>query len=307
MSNLHVSGAWGMRSRFLYVAAFALLGAFLLSACGGAAMATPTPIPADIVRPEQPTPPLSTAEPRFQLEPSTREPVFVYTPTPLPDVAAGASSAKDFRSQLLRSYLMDQPPTALGIAPGGVTIVDKPGGRAVATVPGAGSVTVSGRSADGKWLAVFTDGAAAGWVPEGSLVLFGADDLKVVDKTFSPAPVATLIAGALTPVSTPLDVVLAERAKTPASTPEGGAAQQVLGATPGDAQQDSAQGATVGRIAGGNNANLRKGPSTTTAVLTSLAPGSSIVIVGQSDDGGWYQVRTPAGDGWIAASLVENE
>lgn len=274
------------------------LAVLVLSACGGAGLATPTAIPADVVRPDQPTPVLSTAMPRFRLEESPREPVIVTTPeAQTPDAFDGAS-LEEKRAALLASWLMDQPPSALGIAPGGASIVDNPGGRVIASLPAAGTVTVTGRSADGAWLAVFTEGAVGGWVPAGSLILYGADDLTVVDKPFAPAPVATLLAEAMLPVSTPLAAIIERRAQTPEAIAPDAAGD-------GQAGEGGPLQVSVGRISGGNNVNLRAGPSTGTTVLASLAPGSNLIVFRRSEDGAWYQVRTPEGDGWVAASLVE--
>lgn len=290
MSNLQIPRSLSALAPFV-------IAALLLAACGGAGLATPTAIPADIVRPDQPTPVLSTAMPRFRLEESTREPVFVTTPAAQGDGSFDAATLERQRAALLASFLMDQPPSALGIAPGGATIVDNPGGRFVASVPAAGTVTVTGRSADGAWLAVFTEASVGGWVPAQSLILYGADDLTVVDKPFAPAPVATLLAKAMTPVSTPLAAIIERRAQTPTAVPPD-VAGNGQSATGGPLQ------VSVGRISGGNNVNLRAGPSTSTTALASLAPGSNLVVFRLSEDGAWYQVRTPEGDGWVATSLV---
>ena len=61
---------------------------------------------------------------------------------------------------------------------------------------------MTGRSADGQFLAVYNDAAIAGWVPAGQLKLFGGDDLTVVDSAISPGPIATLIADAMQPLAT---------------------------------------------------------------------------------------------------------
>ena len=90
----------------------------------------------------------------------------------------------------------------MGIATGGTTVVDEPGGSVLATVPAGSTLTVTGRSADGDFLAVYDDSGIYGWVAAGSLKLFGAEDLTVVEGAISPAPVVTLMAEAMQPLET---------------------------------------------------------------------------------------------------------
>ena len=54
--------------------------------------------------------------------------------------------------------------------------------------------------------------------------------------------------------------------------------------------------------------NVRSGPGTRFAALGSLAPESGVQIIGQNDDGDWYQVRLEDGEeGWVSASLLRLE
>ncbi len=273
-----------------------LLVPLLFAACSGPGMATPTPIPADIVRPAQPTPQFSTAQPQFRLEPVTAEPVFVATEEASRLLTPPAPSSD---RSLLRRFLMNQPPSALGIAPGGTVLYDEPGGSVVAAVPAAGSVTVTGRSADGAWLAAFDRTSIAGWVPAGDLVLFGDDDLTVVTTAFSPAPVATMLAEAMQPQGTPIQAALTAIARTPVpaiGTPPPPAAAGETALLEGEP--------VVGSVTSTGNLNLRDQPSTDGAVIASLPSGASVVVLGRSDDGAWLRVRTPRGDGWLSAQYV---
>lgn len=285
-----------MNRRMIRPAALLWAGMLMLAGCGGAGLATPTPIPADVVRPAQPTPVLSTAAPQFRLDRSTPEPIFVSTEeisealTPPP--------ARDNRS-LLRAFLMDQPPTAMGIATGGVTLLDAPNGSAIASVPAGKAVTVTGRSADGAWLAAFTEDSTAGWIPAGSVVLFGADDLITVDKAFSPGPVATMLAKAMTPVASPVAIALTARARTP-DTPQAAGTPE-----PEDKPGPAGTGAAaIGTVQSTGNLNLRDRPSTDGTVVGSLPPRAQVVALGRTADAVWLQVRTPAGDGWVSAQFV---
>ena len=51
--------------------------------------------------------------------------------------------------------------------------------------------------------------------------------------------------------------------------------------------------------------NIRSGPGIRFAASGSLAPGSGVQVIGQSEDGDWYQVRLEDGaEGWVSASLL---
>ncbi len=291
-------------------AGFAALSALVgLAGCSGAIAPTPTAIPADVARPEQSTPVFSTDAPRFRLSTETPEAIFI-TPTPARDVEALAAlpPAGPSQGELLKALLMNQPPSAMGITSGGVTLLAAPGGgEAVASVPGATTLTVTGRSADGAWLAAFTSEALAGWVPASSLVLFGEADLQVVADAFSPAPVATMLAEAMIPVSTPMAAFFAALTATPeppadtTPAPEADAEVPSAGAEPEIAGGESV---LLGAVTADGNVNLRATANAAGVVVASLPAGSELVAVGRSEAGDWLRVRTPAGDGWVAAALV---
>ncbi len=168
-----------------------------LTACGGPPSAA-TAIPADVARPDQPTPVFADATP------------LPAAATLTPDASGGALPSGDGvtdsatsapRLDLITGLLATpRPPTALGIATGGATLLDAPGGAALQSLPAGTTVTVTGRSADGNWLAAYTEAAVAGWVAAGNLRLFGADDLTVVERAEGPGPIATLIAEAMEPI-----------------------------------------------------------------------------------------------------------
>ena len=56
-------------------------------------------------------------------------------------------------------------------------------------------------------------------------------------------------------------------------------------------------------FAGGGPVNLRSGPGTGFAVAGSLEAGGSLPLIGRSADGQWWQVQTPGGPVWVAASV----
>jgi uncharacterized protein YraI len=50
--------------------------------------------------------------------------------------------------------------------------------------------------------------------------------------------------------------------------------------------------------------NVRTGPSTAYTVLTVVAGGTRLPVLGSNSDGSWYQVKSPAGTGWVSAPFV---
>jgi len=53
-----------------------------------------------------------------------------------------------------------------------------------------------------------------------------------------------------------------------------------------------------------SNVNIRSGPSTDYEIVDTLSIGESLEIVGRNDDSSWWQVSTPSGLAWVAASVV---
>ena len=194
-----------MRKRVLGVAIMILT---LAAGCGGgAAQGTPTPIPASVVRPVQPTPVYPDRADVFTLATPAATPIFI-APTPEPPPAAALSVVESGPAGWQALLAIDQPPSAIGIATGGAVIYDSPSGSVLKSVRATGVLNVTGISEDGRWLSVYDEDAAFGWTPVGQLVLYGADDLTVVSEAVDPAVVATLIADVMQPV-TVLDDLMA--------------------------------------------------------------------------------------------------
>lgn len=169
----------------------------LLAACGGAPT-TPTPLPADVVRPEQPTPIYGDSA-TFSDVAAT--PIFatpIYTPSTSISAAITAVAPA-----LNIAALAQLPPTGMGIVLGGTSLLDSPGGAVVASLPAGTPLTLTGKSADGAWLTAYTNAGAAGWVKASALARYGDDQLIVVTEAFGPGPAATLVADALIPIAMP--------------------------------------------------------------------------------------------------------
>ena len=308
----------------------------LLAACGRGGLASPTAIPADVVRPVQPTP----AYPKSSAFTLALTPTLVALVTPLPTTAfAPIDEGQPLTATLLAGLTFEQTPSAMGIARGGAILYKQPGGASLATLPAGTTVTVTGKSTDGKWLAAYTDAGLTGWIEANRLLLYGADDLLVVAESAGPGPIATLIAQAMQPIpgitatleaavqqaiansalpttsattlstnGAPTTTVLSVAAlpvvvtptatPAPTATPEPTAtAQPTLAVLP--------PGALRGTVTGETRLNVRAAPETTAEIIAKLPPGEQVVLIGRNAAGDWLQIQLPDGrTGWVAASFI---
>jgi hypothetical protein len=88
----------------------------------------------------------------------------------------------------------------LGIARGSAALLAQPAGAVRATLPAGTAVTVTGKSADGRFVAVYTNDGQPGWVNVNQLALFGIEALLIVEESTGPGLAATMVADALVPV-----------------------------------------------------------------------------------------------------------
>lgn len=176
-----------------------------LGGCGGA-QGTPTPIPASVVRPVQSTPAYGGAARFVAATPAA--PVLTPAMTPTSPAIAHPAPPPSIDLRAVDGALLEQPPSALGIVTGGATLLAQPGGPALANLPAGEVLTLTGASADGRYLAVYTNAFASGWVARGQLAVYGAADLVVVEQAAEPGPLATLIAEVMAPVQV-LDALMA--------------------------------------------------------------------------------------------------
>jgi hypothetical protein len=312
------------------------LAVWLLAGCGGAAPATPTAIPASVVRPVQPTPAYPTSAAVYALLTPGMTPQFVDAPAA--NAAAPAAAGSGERAAIAL-YMQEQTPSAMGIAPGGAAIYAERGGRVVASVPVAGVLTVTGKSADGAWYAVYNDDAVFGWTPAGQLRVYGDEDLVIVEEAPDPGPIATLLAQAAEPVDV-LDDLLAQLEATATAaaqqsmpTPAVAAAAVTpipasLPATPTpdiDAEATTVTDAAVpaetsaaanvaatpapnagtGVVNSDGRLNLRAEPDTAAAIVRKLDPGDTVTILERNEDNTWLRVQVVDGViGWVAAEFI---
>lgn len=179
---------------------------------------------------------------------------------------------------------------------------------ALATVPVGGVLTVTGKSTDGDWYAVYNEDAVYGWVPASQLRVYGADALIVVDQALDPAPVATLLAQAYQPVRV-LDRLMAEMenggiaqgnalaapSPAPTSTGDSSTAQTTEVPAPG----------TTGSVTSEVRLNVRTSPNTDSEIVVKLEPDASVVVTGRTEAGAWLLIQTTDGTaGWVAAEFL---
>jgi SH3-like domain-containing protein len=271
----------------------------------------------------QPTPAYPTSAAIYALLTPGVTPQFVDAPAA--DEAAAPAAGGERAAIAL--YMQEQTPSAMGIAPGGASIYAERGGRVAASVPPAGVLTVTGKSADGAWYAVYNDDAVFGWTPAGQLRVYGGDDLVVVEEAPDPGPIATLLARAAEPVDV-LDDLLAQfdatataMAQQPTSAPVVAAATVIpmspslpATATPEPATPDAGApaaaetpqpGAVTGVVSSDGRLNLRAEPDTAAAIVRKLDPGDTVTILEANAGNTWLRVQLDDGfTGWVAAEFI---
>ena len=282
-----------------------LVMALLVAGCGRSSRAgTPTPLP-PLVRPEQPTPfygvvttPTATPEPvsssesiRQQLATKVAEQrLAMATPTPTSALSPAVSVTETPVLML---------PTALGIVSGsGATFYKTPGGAVIDILPAGATVTITGKSADGRWLAAYTGEGVPGWIEAGRAHVFGDEDMLVtVTESRGAEIIATLIAEANLPVA-PIPV-------TPNPLPTVLSTLVAPAATPSIQTED-----VTGKITGVVNVqslNVRAGPGTNFPVVAGVRQGQTLTLLARNEAGDWLQIElstAPEGFGWVFAPLV---
>ncbi len=117
------------------------------------------------------------------------------------------------------------------------------------------------------------------------------------------APTATPL-----PTDTPLPPTASSTAMATAMPTETATATASPTVTPTATATETptATPAVFGVVRSQRRANVRRGPGTTYGIITSLAPGSGIQVLGANDDDDWYRVLLEDGDeGWISQSLLD--
>ena len=176
----------------------------LLAGCGGTP-GTPTPLPATLVRPEQPTPVYPVSMAFTLITPTLSLPVMAITqPTVLPLIDEEATPVAPELAQMAAQI---PSPTGMGIVRGGAALLAIPNGAVRQQLPAGAVVTLTGKSADGAWLAAYDEQGTSGWLAAQQLVLLGTETLTVVTTASGPGLAATLVAQAMAPMAMPTIVI----------------------------------------------------------------------------------------------------
>lgn len=155
------------------------------------------------------------------------------------------------------------------------------------------------------WLEVTRDDGAKLRFGAGDVLLTGPDGVQTV------VPDAALTTGAVIEARIPLRVAGTRRALTTvclgvADTPLDCLGQAlpvsaVQTRAPSDALWEGHMLATIHSTAG---VYLRRGPSTSTPIQTTLRAGTTMAAVGRTADSAWIQVQDARYTGWVAAYLL---
>lgn len=140
----------------------------------------------------------------------------------------------------------------------------------ITELAGRTPLTVIGRSANNMWLKVETDGQT-GWV-----------SVSYLDVYISLANVP----------------VLTESVTNTPTTATTDAAQPPVTSAPVTGEAGASVKMGIGTL------RLRQGPNLIAAILAELPSGTPLEVLGRSEDGGWLNVNTSYGTGWVSAAYV---
>ncbi|MCL4836211.1 MAG: PD40 domain-containing protein [Caldilineaceae bacterium] len=195
----------------------------------------------------------------------------------------------DLRSAASASVL--NRPSALGIVAGGANLAVAPNGGAIGFLPAGATVTITGRSADGGWYAVYLEDSTAGWLAMGQVWVFGdVNELEIVGESIGPAIVATLLAEASRPLG-PIEIATAT--PIPRGPVASGAESAPVSAT-GPSGLVLAEGL-----------NVRAGPGTDFPVIGAFAQNERVTLLARNEAGDWVEIALPGGSGWVYAPLLQ--
>ncbi|HAJ38673.1 MAG TPA: hypothetical protein DCL15_23650, partial [Chloroflexi bacterium] len=198
-----------------------------------------------------------------------------------------------------QSSVVDSKMAVVGLD--GASLLDAPGGKAIAQLAPGDVLTALARTADNQFLQVATDRGAEGWVTTASVVVFGIDVLPVFAPP-TPTPTATPTRQA-TPTAQPTPTVRATA--TQAATVPATAAATPAAATPAEeAAATTLTGSDVVAVVIGVGADLYAAPDGD--VIATLPGAEAVVVIARDAEGTWLMVKTLNGDeGWMrAADLV---
>jgi len=163
-------------------------------------------------------------------------------------------------------------------------------GQLLTTLDIGAKLQATARTADGQWLTVEADNAT-GWAQATQVVAFDLADLPV---TTLSAPVTT---ANTQPVAVPeVAITASEDNNAPVTADEASVANTVNAAI------------TAIVTTSGANLNVRSGPATTYTLVTKVANGATVTVVGRDESGSWLQIQfatTTADTGWVTTQYLQ--
>jgi hypothetical protein len=75
--------------------------------------------------------------------------------------------------------------------------------------------------------------------------------------------------------------------------------------TPSDTPEPTATPPITGIIQSMQTVNIREGPGVSFSAFRALNPGTAVLVIGQNQDGSWFNIRMEDGEeGWVASALL---
>jgi Tol biopolymer transport system component/uncharacterized protein YraI len=215
------------------------------------------------------------------------------------------------------------------VGAGRADLLAAPDGTLVRTFTPGTVLTAVGRSADSRWIVVVTDEANRGWVDVEQVVMFGINQLPIINDAMAdvgeatggtPTVVTPVALPTVTPTPTytpspvpsPTPTSSPTQPPTPTSAPTATAPPTATPTLASPTRSNSAANTGSGRggeaqssvaVVRGGGAALLAEPDG--AVLSQLPTGAAVTARARSADSGWLQVSTSTGlAGWLETSKV---
>jgi len=189
----------------------------------------------------------------------------------------------------------------------GADLHSTPGGSVAQALAIGASLNATGRSADGNWLYVETAQTARGWVESSRVVIFGANELAVLESDSTMAMDVAADAQETTVVDADqeatADTAMTTAAETNAATTTANTTSQSNRPAP-----ILQEGQVAAKITLTNaRLNVRAGPGTNYAVMGKAYPDERYVALARNSGSSWIQIALPeteSGFGWVSAQYA---
>jgi len=190
-----------------------------------------------------------------------------------------------------------------------------PGSERRQTLSPGTAVTVLGRSQDSQWVQVVSDDGSTGWLMVQQLIVFGVDELPVVDVATIALENSALITtttaepeSAAVPVSTTVTSQTAITPTTAVTLSEPAMVTVTEASTRVATAVTTAQASTITATvtASGSRLNVRTGPGATYAIMAKATSGQIYTAQARNAASDWIQIAVTDGQpGWVAARYVK--